>query len=140
MPADAGFRRQLLRDTEATLRQVRGALLDLTEHEGPDVVSLVSRIEDSTESATELAELLVAMHAELRAMVDELRRERRRAEAGRAGGSGDTRDAQDVLGDLESRLERLFRRLTCTLDLGEADSDTDGDTAHENTLAASESR
>ena len=140
MPADAGLRRQLLRDTEATLRQVRGALLDLTEHEGPDVVSLVSRIEDSTESATELAELLVATHAELRAMVHGLRRERRRAEAGRADGSGDTGDARDVLGDLESRLERLFRRLTSTLDLVEADSDTDRDTAHENILAASETR
>lgn len=128
MLADDGFRRQLLRDSEATLRQVRGVLNGLADAEGPDARRLQGQIEDSSERAAEVAGLVVATHAEIRSVLDVLRHGRRRLRAPTTDASveteiGDVRNPADVLlGDVELRIQRLYHRVSLGLEPGETES------------------
>ena len=134
MPEDDGFRRQLLKDSEATLRQVRGVLTGLADAEGLDARHIQDRIEDSSEHAEAIADLLVETHDEIRLIIDVVRRGRRRLGSSvptvAANGSdvpvateAETRESADVvLGDLELRVQRLYHRFSLGLDLGETET------------------
>jgi len=134
MPEDDGFRRQLLKDSEATLRQVRGVLTGLADGEGLDARHIQGQIEDSSEHAGAVADLLVETHDEIRLIIDVLRRGRRRLASSVTTVSDNAMDvpvesetevrvsADVVLGDVELRVQRLFHRFSLGLDLGETES------------------
>ena len=133
MPEDDGFRRQLLKDSEATLRQVRGVLTGLADAEGPDARRIQDQIEASSDHAGAIADLLVETHDEIRLIIDVVRRGRRRlgspvttvaghvSDVPSVTGVENRESADIVLGDVELRVQRLFHRFSLGLDPGETE-------------------
>lgn len=72
-----GARRESLSDSEATLRQVRGMLSDLTEAEdGAAVVGMADRYDEAPPGLAELVKVLVATYSEIMEVIEQLRQSR----------------------------------------------------------------
>lgn len=77
MSQDDGVRRELLNDSEATLRQVRGMLSDLTEaEEATAEVGVVTGLEETPQGLAELVKILVATYSEIMEVIEKLRQSR----------------------------------------------------------------